>query len=67
MEQSSTFIVLTTQTRIIHRVHVYYMIKMFEVFLSLSSVLYGSPRYTESLFILTGFTHFMPYFILSLR
>ena len=41
VEESLTFIVLTTQTRIIHFVHVYYMIKIFDVFRSISCVLYG--------------------------
>ena len=40
MEQSPTVIVMTTQTRISHCVHVYYMIKLFDVFRSVSCVLY---------------------------
>ena len=41
LEQSPTVIVLTTQTRISHRVNVYYMIELFELFRSVSCVLYG--------------------------
>ena len=41
MEQSLTVIVLTTKTKIVHRVHVYYMIELFDVFRSVSCVLYG--------------------------
>ena len=47
MEQYSTVIVLTKQTRISHRVHMYYMIELFDVFRSVSCVLYGNIRYTE--------------------
>ena len=41
MEQSPTVILLTTKTRISHRVHVYYMIEMSDVFRSIYCVLYG--------------------------
>ena len=41
VEQSPTVIVLTTKTWIIHRVNVYYMIELFELFRSVSCVLYG--------------------------
>ena len=39
VEQSLAVIVLTTQTRISHRVHVYYIIELFDVFRSISCVL----------------------------
>ena len=41
MEQSPTVIMLITQTRISHRVHVYYRIELFDVLRSVSCVLYG--------------------------
>ena len=37
--QSPTVIMLITQTRISHQVHVYYMIELFDVFRSVSSIL----------------------------
>ena len=40
MEQSLTSILLTTQTLISHFVHVYYIIKIFYIFHSVSCVLY---------------------------
>ena len=38
---SPTVIVLTTQTRISHHIHVYFMIGLFYVFRSVSYALYG--------------------------
>ena len=40
VEKSPTVIFLTTQTRISHRFHMYYMIELFDLFCSVSSVLY---------------------------
>ena len=40
MEHSPTVILLNKKTRISHRVHVYYMIKLFDVFRSVYCVLY---------------------------
>ena len=39
--KSATVIVLTTQTRITHPVHAYYMIELFYVFRSVSCILHG--------------------------
>ena len=40
MEHSPTVILLNKKTRISHRVHVYYMIELFYVFLSVSCILH---------------------------
>ena len=41
VEQSPIVIMLTTKTRISHRVFVYYIIELFTLFCSVSCVLYG--------------------------